>query len=412
MLAQNNRGLLAVAPLFLVLLIDSMGLGLLFPILNSVLVAHTSHFLPAGMSNMLRTFLYGFVMSIFMLSWFFGSAILGDLSDNVGRKRALTICLLGAFVGYGFSAIAMPLHSVVLLVIGRVVAGFTAGSQPIAQAAIVDVSPPEHKTRNIGMILLAVSVGFVLGPIAAGVLSDSTLVSWFDFSTPFYFAALISLLNAILLWVTFTETFEPVARKKITLYRAFSIFVSAFKHEKIRGLSVVLLVMMFGWSNYFTFSSLFMLQRYQATTFEVSMFLAVMGVGFSIGCGFLVDFCAKRYQPQQSVVFSLLVATVFIALTAATHEEIYAWISVLINGVFIAIAYSTLIAMFSDQVGPNEQGWVMGVTGSISALCFGVTTLLTGLVAHWGPGLPMWFGALGMFLSALSLRFLPGFRAP
>ncbi len=75
-----------------------------------------------------------------MICWFFGAAILGDLSDSVGRKKSLMICLIGAFLGYLLSAIAIAFHNFWFLILGRIIAGFTSGSQPIAQAAIVDIS--------------------------------------------------------------------------------------------------------------------------------------------------------------------------------------------------------------------------------------------------------------------------------
>src|SRR3990167_1878152 len=167
----HHSSLLVVAPLFLVLFIDGMGLSLIFPILNSIIVDPQSAFLSVSTSVGTRDFLYGLIVGIFMLCWFFGAAILGDLSDLIGRKKSLLICLIGAFLGYLLSAGAIVVKSIWLLILGRIVAGFTAGSQPIAQAAVVDVSTPEHKTRNIGFIILSPSLGFVLGPIIGGVLS-------------------------------------------------------------------------------------------------------------------------------------------------------------------------------------------------------------------------------------------------
>jgi len=238
---------MSVAPLFLVLMIDSMGLGLLFPILNSIIIDPKVSFLSAGVPIGMRDIIYGITVGIYMLSWFFGAAFLGDLSDTVGRKKALMICLVGAVLGYSISAIAIMMKSIVVLIIGRIVAGFTAGSQPIAQAAIVDVSSPENKARNLGFILLAVSIGFVLGPIAGGIFSDSHIVSWFNFTTPFYFAALISALNAVLLWLFFHETFYRTEKVKLKFHRAIEVFISAFQHRKIRELSVVFFVFILSW---------------------------------------------------------------------------------------------------------------------------------------------------------------------
>nr|WP_273700676.1 MFS transporter [Coxiella burnetii] len=141
-----------------------MGLSLLFPVLNAIIIDNHSNFLPAATTLATRDFLYGLTVGIFMICWFFGAAILGDLSDTVGRKKALLVCLIGSFLGYLLSAFAVGIHSLTFLILGRVIAGFTAGSQPIAQAAIVDVSSEAHKARNIGLILLAISLGLSSGP--------------------------------------------------------------------------------------------------------------------------------------------------------------------------------------------------------------------------------------------------------
>src|SRR3990167_1409043 len=104
---SKYRTLVAIAPLFLVLFIDGMGLSLLFPVLNSIIIDTNSNFLPATLSMPTRNFLYGLTVGIFMICWFFGAAILGDLSDTVGRKKALMICLIGSFFGYLLSAMAV-----------------------------------------------------------------------------------------------------------------------------------------------------------------------------------------------------------------------------------------------------------------------------------------------------------------
>jgi len=400
---SEKQSLIKMAPLFLVLFIDSMGLGLLFPILNSVIVDPIASFLARDTTLFTRDLLYGVIVSVFMLCWFFGAAILGDLSDTVGRKKSLMICLWGAFVGYLISAFGIMLRSVSLLIVGRMIAGFTAGSQPIAQAAIVDVSSAENKPRNIGYILLAVSLGFVCGPILGGVLSDHHLIGWFTFSTPLYFAAGISLLNAALLQWLFHETHK--SKKKITVkwHHAIGIFTSAFKHKGVRRLSLVLLVMLTGWSSYFSFISMYMLIKYHFDPFKVSMFLAALGVGFSIGCGFLVDFFNRYFKLKWTTVWAYLIAAFLIGLMVFGGDQNLDWILVILIGAAMAVGYSDIITMFSNQVGDDEQGWVMGVTGSILALCFGVTTLLIGFVAHFNVGLPLIIAAVVVAISGFIL---------
>ncbi|KTC73772.1 transporter of the major facilitator superfamily (MFS) [Legionella birminghamensis] len=403
----KQKSLTAILPLFLVLFIDGMGLGLLFPILNAIIIEPTSGFLPTSLSEGMRDFYYGLTIGIFMLCWFFGAAILGDLSDSVGRKKSLMICLIGAFLGYLLSAIAILCSSFWALILGRMIAGFTAGSQPIAQAAIVDVSSEENKARNIGWILLAVSLGFVLGPVFGGVLSDSRLISWFNFATPMYFASAISLFNAIILAISFKETFgEGKEKIKIRWHHAIHIIISAFRHPKIAKYSVVLLIMIFGWSNYFSFIPLYLFQKYHYSVMENSFFLAFMGLGFSVGCGYVVDFCTKRFEYNLVVIVGLLVTASQVLLMLLVQEAWVAWMATFFIGISLSVAYSLLLTIFSHLVSAQEQGWVMGVTGSIMALCFGLTSLFTGLIAQVGASLPMLLATGGLAMSAVVLSLV------
>lgn len=400
---SETNSLLRAAPLFLVIAIDSMGLGILFPILSAMLISHHSHFLSGNVSDFSRELIYGVTIGIYMIAWFFGSAMLGDLSDILGRKKSLMICLIGAALGYFISAIAIGFHSILFLIVGRVLAGFTAGSQPIAQAAIVDVSAPENRARNIGYILLAVSLGFVLGPIMGGILSNHHLVSWFGFATPLYFAGILSLLNCIVLYFLFQETFTRTKKIKIRLHYAVQIFIEAFKSKSIRLLSLVLLVETAGWSEYFTFVSQFLLRKFHYTVSEVSFFIAVLAIGFSIGFGLLVNPCAKRFQLKNAVIANLCISALLCLITAMTTSSLVIWIGALLIGMSVALLYSMLITIFSNQVGAEEQGWVMGITNSVSALSFGVTSLVSGFVADWNAAVPIYLGALGLALAALIL---------
>src|SRR4051794_22082153 len=100
---KSKSLLINAGPLLLVLLIDGMGLGLIFPILNGLIFDPKSQFL-TGASPIFHNVIYGAIVSVFMLCWFFGAAVLGDLSDKIGRKKSLLICLVGTCVGYLLSA--------------------------------------------------------------------------------------------------------------------------------------------------------------------------------------------------------------------------------------------------------------------------------------------------------------------
>ncbi len=403
---SQKKFFIAAAPLFLVLFIDSMGLGLVFPILNALVFEPSSQFIHAELTKNVRNILYGVTISIFMFCWFFGAAFLGDLSDQIGRKKSLMICLLGAVIGYLFSAIAVVFRSYTLLLLGRMIAGFTAGSQSIAQAAIVDLSEPEHKARNLGLILFFTSLGFVFGPMVGGILSDASLIHWFTYAIPFYFAALISLINTVLLWTLFHETFFHEHKIRFKFYHAIEIFVTAFKDEKIRELSVILLIMIFGWSGFYSFISMYLYQVYHFTPLQVGFYMGLMGVGFGVGTGFLVDIFTKRFSLKQGVICGCLFVALGTVLTITSPQAIYVWFDVLIVATAMALAYSTLLTIFSNQVDADSQGWVMGITGAIMAFAFGLNGLLAGLLANVGSRIPLIITVVSLLLAAILMKVL------
>jgi predicted MFS family arabinose efflux permease len=406
---KHPNFLFEAGPLFLVLFIDGMGLGLVFPILNGLIFDPASTFLPNRLATpAIHNLIYGGIIGIFMLAWFFGAAVLGDLSDHIGRKKSLMICLLGALLSYLISAIAIGLHSLTLLLVGRVIGGLTSGSQPIAQAAIIDLSRPENKARNIGFILLAISLGFIIGPLAGGVLSDSRILPWFSFASPFYFAAGISLLNMLLLSALFHETFMPKdTRFHLNPYHAIHLFISAFENRRIRILSITFLIFIFGWSSYYSFVSLFLLKSFGFSPTQISVFMAVMGVGFGISNGYLVDYFTKRFSLKNNFLFFTLLGATLVFLMLEIGSAILQWALVAPLAASVSIGYAAMLTLFSNQVDENSQGWVMGISGAIMAFVFGVDGLIIGAVAILSPLLPIAISAVSLLLAVIfGLKFI------
>ncbi len=397
--------LIAAFPLLLVLFIDGMGLGLVFPLVNSLIIDPSTDFLAAGTSDGTRSFLYGVIIGIFMLCWFFGAAILGDVSDSIGRKKALMICLLGSFGGYFLASIAVITKSVSLLIAGRIIAGFTSGSQPIAQAAMVDMSTLKTKARNIGLVLMSLSIGFVIGPIIGGVLSDSRLVSWFTFSTPFTFVALLSLLNALLLKLLFKESFIRKNKLSIKYFHAIKIFISAFRHPTICFLSLIFLIFMLGWSNYYTYATIFVFKKYGFDPLYTTLFMSCLGVGFALGASVVTQYFTRWLSLKSTIITCLILSSLSTLVMLVTTESIYAWLTVIPTAIFALTAYSASLALFSNQVDQNSQGWVMGITGAIMALSFGIIGLLGGVILHHSENIPMIASIIGLLAAAALMVF-------
>src|SRR3990167_335668 len=188
----TTNPVITITILFLVIIIDQMGITFVFPILTPLFMDPNSMLIPAGIKNSSRDFLYGLCLALYPFFMFFGAPLLGAISDQLGRKITLLLCLLASAISFVLSAVAIHLASLTLLLASRALAGFFSGSQYIAQAAIADISPPDKKAVNLSYIIVAISIGMILGPLVGGYLSDPVLLKSLTYATPFEAAALLA----------------------------------------------------------------------------------------------------------------------------------------------------------------------------------------------------------------------------
>ena len=398
----EQKNLLRISPLLLAIFIDGLGLGIFFPLLNTLIMSPSVSILSVHTNMATRNFLYGLVISIFMLMWFFGSAIFGGLSDNYGRRKILCLCLAGDFVGYLFSGLAVPYHSIFLLLVGRIVSGFTAGSQPIAQAGIIDISTGENKARYLGYSLLAAALGFLAGPLVGGILSDPKICRYFNLATPLYFSALIALLNIILLLLLVKEAASTKLKVKINLIYAINLFIAAFKLKSVRNLSIIMLFMILGWSNYFSFISVFLFRRYHYSTIQVSLFWTLLALGYTLGFAYVVSL-VSHFRHRNVALVGFAITGIGLLLTVLIHQDILTWFIAFVLGISNGVGYTVLLAMFSDKVNKAQQGWIMGITGSITGMAYAIMTLVSGFAENISAGMPLVIGSVFYLLVVLWL---------
>lgn len=382
----HKHPLLQAMPLCLVLFIDGIGLGLLFPIFSFLFLNHHVNFLPAMTTDATRTFLFGATAGTFMLCWFFGASIIGDLSDAIGRKKSLVVCLLGACIGYGLTAIAILMHSITLIILGRIIAGFTAGSQPVAQAAMVDIAPKGKTAAYISYVLLAMSIGFMLGPLLGGVLSNHHLVSWFNLATPLWFAAAISFANIFLLVLFYQEEAFPHRKIAINIMQPVILFLDAFRFHAIRTLSVIYFIFQIAWANIYSFISLFAMRRFHMGINQTSYVLTCLGLGFAIGMIGLVQWLSNRFEIKKIVYVNWILSGFITVAILLTPTETPIWFLMILLGITLGVSYANVVTLFSKQVGEDRQGWIMGITGAMGALAFGVVEFVASPLVRFGDG--------------------------
>ena len=239
----SRNGLVDISRLGLlfVIFVDVSGQGLILPIINTLVMDPHAGLLPDDAAVSSRHFSYDLVIGVFYLSWFLGAVYISKLSDSIGRKNGILICLAGALVGYALTILAVVFGSLWLMILGRAITGFTAGNQPIAQAAMADISRDDaERTRNMGYCVAAFSAGLVAGPIIAGVLSDSALIGGIaSLNLPFYAAIVLVLVAAFLIIFFFEDKLETRVPLQIKPLEVFLLLWRVTQKPTVLRISLV-----------------------------------------------------------------------------------------------------------------------------------------------------------------------------
>mgnify|MGYP000607388693 FL=1 len=394
--------------LMFVVFVDLIGQGLVFPIINALIMNTKSGFLPADIGMGARHFDFGLVVGIFFLSWFFGVIYIAKLSDSIGRKNALLICLAGALVGYAITIASIMLNSLWLLVLGRAITGFTAGNQPIAQAAMIDGSTDDaDRDRNMGYIVTGVSFGLVGGPIIGGVLADPAIIgSLASFTLPFY-AALTLVLIAMAL-VTFC--FNDIRTERVPyVFRPAEIFESLFRVKEfpvVMKLLPVYSLFMIANVTFYIFVDNYLTSAFGYGVVGGSVAMLVIGVALATSSTFLVDPAQKRFEKRAIVATSLTAMVVCALAFVFSPVAVLSFVPIFLFYFLFGVSYPTLLGLFSSSVGEEDQGWIMGVTTAIFCLAGGIMSLAGGSLMSLSIRSPYYISAvaaaIGLLVMALT----------
>ena len=394
--------------LMMVVFVDVMGQGLILPIINTLLIDPSSKFFPADMAHGTREVLYGVLLGIFYIFWFFGAAYISKLSDYVGRKNGMSICLVGALVGYVLTIIAIEASNFYLLLLGRAVSGFTAGNQPIAQAALVDISKTdEERTRNMGKVVAASALGLVAGPLIAGLLSDPAVMGRYaTLELPFIFAAVLVFLTLSLVLIFYHDA--RTERRKID-FGLNEVFINLWRIRKrptILKLSIVFFFFELGLNSFFIYLDDYSIERFQFGTFQNSILLTVFGLAMAFASGVLAGPLSARFRKIPTVTVAVAVMAVSLAIFMLNANPQLAYFLVVPVVVAFAIGYPTMLGLFSASAGEDEQGWIMGITIALFTLGSGIISLAGGAMMAIDARLPFMTGIASFILALIFIATL------
>ncbi|MBP7272884.1 MAG: MFS transporter [Saprospiraceae bacterium] len=366
----------SLAPIFLAIFIDMLGVGIALPVTAPMLLSPDATIIPADASEAFRTIMVGCVLAAFPFAAFFGGPILGAMSDKYGRKKVLILSLTGTLIGYLIFALGIHVHSLALLFLSRLIDGFTGGNIPVIQSAIADISNAQTRAKNFGLIGMAFGLGFILGPYIGGKLSDPTLVSWFDFKTPFLFAAAISFINILLLIFYFRETLTKRRDMPINALTGFRNIRQAFTDPQLRVMFLAIFFCALGFNFFAQFFQVYLIKKFSFTQGDIGDYFAFVGICIAVVQGWLVRKVAKYYSPQQVLHYSLfaLGCVLFSMLLPTQVWQVYLVVP------FMAIAQGlsapNMTSIVSESAPPEAQGNMMGINQSVSSVALTIPPVI------------------------------------
>jgi len=251
MFTKKSISLLLV---MLVAFIDLMGIGLVYPMFASMLYQGNCLLLPVDTSETARGACLGILLATMPLTQFFSAPLLGSLSDQKGRRKVLIPSLAVGIVGYVIAIAAVSIENLALLLLSRIAIGISAGTASVVGAALADISTPEEKAKNFGLLNMAGGLGFTIGPFLGGLLSSLSFWHIEGYALPFALAGFVTFLNLILVIIFFDETYAPKSQHRLSLSLAFLNIQKAFQLQKLRAVFGAVFLACVGWSFYWEFT--------------------------------------------------------------------------------------------------------------------------------------------------------------
>jgi DHA1 family tetracycline resistance protein-like MFS transporter len=402
---QHKKKLNPTLAVFITIFIDLLGIGIIIPVFAPLIIENNQGIVPASFSESERNLLYGILTATFPFFQFFGAPILGTLADKYGRKRILQFSLIGTFIGYVLFALSIHFNILWLLFIARAAPGFMGGNISIVTAALADISKPEERAKNFGLIGMAFGMGFILGPFLGGVLSSSDVCSWFNYSTPLWFTAFLTGINIYYVRQHFPETFKPSAEGKISLLTGINNVRKAFSMVNMRVILLTVFLQSFAFSFFMQFNQVFLIKKFHFDQKQIGLLFGYIGLWISFTQGFIVRRVSKRFAPWQILRVSIFGLAISILLILLPHK---AWMLYLVNpfiAIFQGLTQPNQTSIVSTLTSPQNQGEMLGIQQSISSLAFTFPPLIAGVIVSFDFRLPLIVSAIIMLLAALNFFF-------
>ncbi len=371
----------ALAFIFVTIFLDVLGIGLIIPILPTLV----EELAKGGIAN--ASFIFGWLAGLYSLMQFLCAPIIGSLSDRFGRRKVILLSLLGSGLDYFLLAWAPTL---VWLFVGRIVSGITGANFSAAAAYIADVSPPEKRAANFGIIGAAFGLGFIFGPAVGGWLGEHGL-RW-----PFVAAGFLTLINWLYGLLVLPESLKQENRRNFSWSRSnpVSALLDLRRHPLVLGLSSSYFITSLAHQVYPAIWVLYTSYRYEWTPHQTGNSLALVGLMAAIVQGLLARHIIPRVGERNTAVWGLLIMIASMIGYGISSEGWMVY-PIIVVGSLSGLATPAIQGMISRTVRDDEQG---GIQGSL--------TSLQSVAGFIGP--PVATGLFGYFISDKAPVLIPG----
>jgi MFS family permease len=370
--------------LFLIVFIDLVGFGLVIPLLPF----YAARFGASPEQVTILLTVYSLVSMVTAPMW-------GRLSDRIGRRPVLIVSTLASALAYLWLGFAGALW---MLYAARAIAGACAGNIAAAQAYIADVTTPENRARGMGMIGAAFGLGFIVGPALGGAVAGNNLATA-DLKTPMLIASGLSLVASIGVVTILRESLTPEARARARRGRIEAIRAALGRPVLARLLLVFFLAILAFAGMEATFA-LWAMRQFSWGPAQVGYIFTYVGVLLALMQGGAIGPLTKRFGEERLLLGGLgLIALGLLVLPGATGI-VQLVVSMTLLAFGMGAMQPSLNSLISRRAGADQQGEVLGVAQSVSALSRVIGPAIAGvLFARISPGSPFWLGAVLVVLA-------------
>ncbi|MDE1861189.1 MAG: MFS transporter [Candidatus Micrarchaeota archaeon] len=391
-----------ISIIFLVVVVDLIGFGILIPVIPQLLAnPNSSYYLLRGSSPGMGYFLLGVLTAVYPIMQFLAAPILGQLSDRYGRKKLLAISVFGTFLSYLLFAIGIVIANLPLLFVSRAIDGLTGGNISIAQAAMADITKPENRAKNFGLIGAAFGLGFILGPFLGGKLSDPSLVSWFTASTPFFFAAALSFAEIMIILYLLPETLEkPNQGVRVNVLQSLRTIADAVSYRNIRAILGVAFLDNLGFTFFTTFIAVFYIVRFGFDQGSIGNMFAYVGLTFAAAQLIVLPRLPKN-RDFEILFIGILGTAAMLFVYVVIPSPWYLLLAIPVFSVFNGFVQAYLPAVISRSSDRSIQGRILGINASMYSLGQAIPPVLAGyLAAAFSPQVPLYVASIVTFATA------------